>query len=269
MQAVRKKIGLALGSGGAKGLAHIGVIKALVDHNIPIDYIAGSSAGAIVGGTFAVNGEFTHLEEFLEALPAIELIKSFSDIHLRDGIIKGTRFLEILQQLVGKVRIEECQIPFCAMASKQSTGDPVVLRKGSLACAMRASSSVPILFSPYKYSTHGMLIDGGVFSQVPVDVVKGMGADIVIGVNLAESGYPYNKRNQLSVMQNYGNLLIKGLARADCRNADIVVSPKFTTSNWITLFQQKKDVITSGYRAMSRQLGKLHSLLSTASNDSL
>lgn len=257
----RKKVGLALGSGGTRGFAHIGAIKALQAHNIPIDYIAGCSAGAIVGGAFAVESDLSKLESFIETLPYMEMIKSFSDINLRDGIIKGDRFLSLLKNLVGELNIDDCNVPFTAVAAEKESGDAVLISNGSLADAMRASSSIPILFSPFKHKELGELVDGGVMQQVPVDIVKDMGADIVIAVNLSESDVPYNKKSNVAVMQNYMNLILKGLARANCKAADVVIEPAFQSRDWISNFQQRAAVIAAGYNAMSEKIPMIKKLL--------
>lgn len=257
----RKKVGLALGSGGTRGFAHIGAIKALQEAEIKIDYISGCSAGSIVGGAYAIEADLSKLESFIETLPYMEMIKSFSDINLRDGIIKGDRFLSLLKNLIGEVQIEDCAIPFTAIAAKKESGDAVALSSGSLADAMRASSSIPILFSPFKHREYGELVDGGVMQQVPVDTVKEMGADIVIAVNLSESEIPYNKKSNVATMQNYMNLLLKGLARANCRYADVVIEPAFQSRDWISNFQQKSEVIAAGYHAMKAKISEIKSLL--------
>ena len=181
----RKKIGLALGSGGAKGLSHIGVIKALEESNIPIDMIAGASAGALVGGAYLALGSIQKLEKYVTSLTYKDLAWIFLDLGSSSGIIKGDKIEQYLKELCSDKVIESLSIPFAAIATEVSTGKAVALRRGSLASAIRASGSVPALIgSVYLDGKH--LVDGGASCPVPVPIVKDLGADYVIAVNLAK-----------------------------------------------------------------------------------
>ena len=257
----RPKIGLALGGGGPKGLAHIGVIKSLIKHNIPIDFIAGTSAGAIVGGAYAIDRDLKRIEKFITDLPYWDMVKSFSDVNLRSGIVKGDKFLKLLIDFVGKNRIEECLIPFVAVSANRTSGDVCTISEGFLAEAMRASSSIPILFSPFKFKDGSELVDGGVAQQVPVEIVKSMGADIVIAVNLSESTPSNNQKNALSSVHQYILLLLNGLARANCKTADIVIAPKFDDVDWLSNVTKRTSLISEGEKAVIRALPQIKKLL--------
>lgn len=176
------KIGLALGSGSARGWAHIGVIRALADAGIKIDCVAGASIGSLVGAAFALN-KMDVLEDFARQL-AWKQIASFLDITFpRSGLIDGKRITDFFRRHVREMNIEELPFPYSAVATDLATGSEVVLKEGDLADAIRASISVPGIFTPVK-KNGAFLIDGGLVNPVPVSVVRNMGADYVIAVNL-------------------------------------------------------------------------------------
>jgi len=256
----RKKVGLALGSGGPRGFALIGVLRSLIKHDIPIDYIAGTSAGAIVGGTYAVSKDLTDLEKLTENFPTRDFLTSLLEVNFKDGILKGERFLKLLKSIIGNVRIEDTKIPFAAVATDKDNGETVVLRHGSLADALRASSSIPIMFAPHKQGNHE-LIDGGVNQQVPVDIVRKMGADVVIAVNLSENVLNFNPKSPLSSMQHYVLLMMRSLARENVKNAEIVIAPKVENVNWVNNVKNRDILVQEGERAAEAAIPKIEKLL--------
>ncbi|MGO9021642.1 MAG: patatin-like phospholipase family protein [Syntrophobacteraceae bacterium] len=175
-------IGLALGSGSARGWAHIGVIRALADAGIEIKCVAGTSIGSLVGAAFALN-KVDALEDFVRQLDWKQIV-SFLDITFpRSGLIDGKRITDFFRRHVREINIEELPFRYCAVATDLATGSEVVLNEGDLGEAIRASISVPGIFTPVK-KNGGFLIDGGLVNPVPVSVVRNMGADYVIAVNL-------------------------------------------------------------------------------------
>ncbi|MCF2969659.1 patatin family protein [Synechococcus sp. Nb3U1] len=177
-----KKIGLALGSGGARGWAHIGVIRALERAGIPIDYIAGASIGAFVGAIYAA-GELDELEEFVRDLNWKMILSLFDVVFPTCGLLDGNKIYDLLTEHLQELCIEEAGIPFCCVATDLITGKEVLLRSGKMADAVRASISIPGIFTPFAHE--GLYLgDGGIVNPVPVQVVRDMGADIVIAVNL-------------------------------------------------------------------------------------
>jgi len=261
MKEKRKKIGLALGSGGIKGIAHIGVIKVLKENNIPIDYIAGTSAGAIVGGIYARNRDISDAEQLVRGLGYRDLIRIFFDPRLHLGLLRGKNAISFLEKYIGDTKIEDLKIPFRAVASDIQTGKAVVFDKGKLSLAMRASSSVPFIFEPVKYNGH-YLIDGGASQPVPVRIVKEMGADIVIAVNLDAAYFssPLQKVTVVSLLKNSINLLIYNLAKENIKEADIVISPQIPDLNWVKIKQGEK-LIAAGEEATRQVIPQLRNLL--------
>lgn len=177
-----KKIGLALGGGGARGWAHIGVLRALEEHNIPIDCIAGTSIGALVGAVY-VRGELYKLEEFASEV-SMESLVSMMDISFPGlGLVNGERVRDFLTGYLVDTQMEEANIPFCCIATNFLMKKEVVINSGSMVDAVRASISLPGVFVPCKRE-EAYLVDGGVVNPVPVNVVRSMGADVVVAVNL-------------------------------------------------------------------------------------
>ncbi len=178
-----RKVGLALGSGGAKGISHISVIEYLESLNIPIHMIAGSSAGAVVGAVYCCGT----LKEFKEALLHLEwndMISLFDPVFPRSGLIEGAKALKFMKQFIpDSVTIDELPIPLSIIATDLYSGMPVVFRSGNLLQAIRASGSIPGIFVPVTYENK-VLVDGGISKPLPIDVVKNMGAGYTIAVNL-------------------------------------------------------------------------------------
>jgi len=175
------KIGLALGSGSARGWSHIGVIRGLQEAKINIDIVCGSSIGAFVGGAYAA-GQLDRVEEIIRGLSWSEFLR-FMEIPIpRSGLIDGDKIAEYMREKLSDVNIEDLPIPFGAVATDLTSGQEVWLQKGSLINAIRASISMPGMFTPYKRDGL-LLVDGGLVNPVPVSLCRALGANIVIGVN--------------------------------------------------------------------------------------
>lgn len=177
-----KNIGLALGSGAARGWAHIGVIRALTEAGIDIKYVAGTSIGSLVGAAFALD-KTDVLEDFARQLDWKQIM-SFLDVTFpRSGIIDGEKITGFFRGHVREMNLEELPLPYCAVATDLTACREVVLTEGDLIEAIRASISVPGIFTPVK-KNGGFLVDGGLVNPVPVSAARNMGADYVIAVDL-------------------------------------------------------------------------------------
>ncbi len=176
------KVGIALGSGSARGWAHIGVLHALKDMGIEPDIVAGCSIGAFVGAAYA-NGQLDILDEWSRTLTWKEIIGFFDFSLSKGGLIQGEKLFKFIREKAGDPEIDNLSRQFGAVATELNTGREVWLRDGSLFDSVRASVAFPGLISPLKLHNK-WLIDGGLINPVPVSLCRAMGADIVIAVNL-------------------------------------------------------------------------------------
>jgi NTE family protein len=176
------RIGLVLGSGAARGWAHIGVIRALEQAGVRPDVVCGTSVGALVGAAYAT-GDFERFCAGTSGMKRRDVV-SFMDVALNGGLLKGERFMAFVTRVCKDRPIEELAIPFAAVATSLETGAEVWLRTGSTMNAVRASLAMPGLFTPVM-SSDGILVDGALVNPVPVSLARAMGADIVIAVDLS------------------------------------------------------------------------------------
>lgn len=188
-------VGLALGAGAAKGLAHIGVLKALEEAGIRPDFIAGSSVGALIGGAYAAGIPVDSIEQ-------VALQRDWKDFTLlldpalaKPGFIDGDKIEKFLKKMFYEDRrIQDLPIPFTATTTDIITGQSYVIDRGSLSAAVRSSISIPVIFAPQKYDEM-YLVDGGLVDPVPINIVRSMGADFIIAVNVL---VPPEKHEQVS-----------------------------------------------------------------------
>jgi len=176
------KIGLALGSGSARGWAHIGVVQALSEAGIHIDYIAGTSIGSVVGAVYA-SGNINTLQEVVLQLDWKQIAYFFDVVLPKSGLIDGKKLSAFVRSHVNRINIEDLPIPFCTVSTDLTTGVEVIIQSGDIIDAVRASISVPGIFTPVK-KNGAFLVDGGLVNPVPVSVTRQMGADFVIAVDL-------------------------------------------------------------------------------------
>lgn len=232
---VRPKIGLALGSGGARGLAHIGVIKVLEANNIPIDFIAGSSIGAVMGGFYAATKDIKKIERaFNFSKSKSQFLGFIFDPTIEGGFISGNRFEGFMNKLIDNINFSDLKIPFSAVSTNLKTGKTVVISKGHVSSAIRSSMSMPLIFKPTKVGDH-LLVDGGLSQPVPVEIVRNMGADFVIAVNL-DANCDYNHRGNLGMADvfNYMVQILRArLSGLSAKDADIIVEPPIKNTSII------------------------------------
>lgn len=177
------KVALVLGSGGARGLAHIGVIRWLQEQKIEVVAVSGSSIGALVGGAFAA-GELDQLEAWARELDKLALLRLLDISWQKTGLVKGHKLQKTLKKLLGDQTIDTLPISFTAVATDIQQQKEVWLRKGPLADAIRASISLPLFFTPFEIN-HVPLIDGGVLNPVPIAPVFAEGCDRIVAVSLS------------------------------------------------------------------------------------
>ncbi|MEK7087499.1 MAG: patatin-like phospholipase family protein [Patescibacteria group bacterium] len=256
-----KKIGLALGGGGAKGLSHIGIIKALINAGIEIDYIAGTSMGALVGGWYAATGDVDNLEDLI-----IHFKKS--DFFSVKEIInsKGSSFFKVesiadkLRKELGNIKIEDLKIPFTALATDAKDGSEVRIKNGDLVDAIRASIALPIVFAPVKIDDH-LLIDGGLVNPVPADVVKDMGADYIIAVDVSSKWFTAPEEfitghDTFQVISSALGVIEYQIARNILKSANIVLRPPVMNHAWLA-FSNAQEIIKKGEEELELSLREI------------
>jgi NTE family protein len=181
-ESVEKRVGLALGSGSARGWAHLGVLKALDEHNIQPDFVCGASVGALVAAAHA-SGQLGPLEDWVRTLTRVDVWRLLDTTFRGGGVMRGNRLMQAIGDQIEDRRIEDLPVAFGAVAADLNTGEEIWLRSGSMLSAVRASSGMPGLFTPIWHQSRWM-IDGGVVNPVPVTLCRALGADYVIAVNL-------------------------------------------------------------------------------------
>jgi len=194
-----KTISLVLGSGGARGLVHIGVIKWLEEHNYTISAVSGCSIGALIGGVYAA-GKLDKLEEWMRSITNMDIITQLDISWSSNGIFKGEKIINTLIDLLEDVQIDDLQVPFTAVAADILSGREVWLNKGSLFDAIRASISLPLFFDPV-HKDDTVLIDGGVLNPVPIAPTLNDNTDLIIAVDLGADPINKNKTNELKEME--------------------------------------------------------------------
>jgi len=215
----KKKIGLALSGGGARGMAHIGVLKVLHDHRIPIHCIAGTSAGALIGSLYAGGLNITTM---LEIATKLKWKHFFRIVLSKTGLVSSEELENFVISQIGKKTFADLDIPFAVVTTDLVSGKEVVLDKGPVEKAVRASCSFPWMYIPMKYE-HMTLVDGVLKNNLPVDIARKMGADIVIGVDvIPRADYEdKNVKNVLEIFDRALDLFILG-QKKEC---DILITP--------------------------------------------
>lgn len=189
-QTNNKDVALALSSGGARGLAHIGAIEELLSHGYRITSIAGCSMGALIGGVYAA-GKLSEFREWMKTIDKKRMLELIDFSLSINHLVKGDRIIEAIMEFVPDVAIEDLPIPYCAVATDLTSGREVVFSKGSLFEAIRASISLPSFYKPVERD--GMvLIDGGVLNPIPLNRVKRQKGDILVGVDV--NGHDYKSQ---------------------------------------------------------------------------
>ena len=244
MKLVPPKIALALGGGGARGFAHIGVIKALEAHGIVPDIVIGTSAGSLVGALYA--GGYHGFDLQRVALQIDDT--AIADWSLPDrGFIRGEALQNFVNSAVQNRPLEKLNKPFATLATDLQSGEPIVFRSGNTGMAVRASSSVPGVFQPVTINGREY-VDGGLVSPVPVRAARAMGADLVIAVYISNNPRFGKTRDTVDVMLQTFAIMGQSIAGYELTEADIVIRPDTDTMRG-TNFDNRHLAIMEGEKA--------------------
>ncbi|MDQ3322823.1 MAG: patatin-like phospholipase family protein [Acidobacteriota bacterium] len=223
----RKKIGLALSGGAARGFAHLGVLKILAAHNIPIDFVAGTSAGSFAGGAIAAGLSVAEIIRISRKISWYNMTGfSFSP----KGLLSNAAMGAFIKQHFPVNKFEKLPIPFASIACDLETGEEIVLKNtGDLSLAIRASCAIPGVFVPVEIDGR-KLIDGGVVAPVPTKAVRKLGAEIVVAVDVISSGATYwgSPTTLLGVFFQSAMMLLRTAAKAHHYRADVVIIPNIS-----------------------------------------
>ncbi|MHB8846154.1 MAG: patatin-like phospholipase family protein [Nitrospirota bacterium] len=250
------KIALVLGGGAARGFAHVGVIRVLEQEKVPIDMIVGTSVGSLIGAIYAYDVNSFELEWSAFTLER----ENVFDYDLRTvfsgmGAAKGEKLEEFVREKVPIRNIEELKIPFAAVATDLQRGTRVVLDKGSVARAVRASCAIPGVFQPVEHEGT-LLVDGGVVDNLPVTVARERGADVVIAVDIGVDIENRDISNLIEVITQSINIMAAENVRRRKREADVVISPAVGSVGMMD-FDKKKVCMQAGIEAARKALPEI------------
>jgi len=252
----RLRVGIALGGGSARGIAHIGILKALKDHDIPIYCISGTSAGAIIAAMYAFDVPLDTLTMRVKKLSWY----SISELpRSKLGLVSNVAIKKIVEEIIGPVDINKSHCPLAIVATDIETGEKIVFHNGSVALAVQASTCLPGLFTPVEIDGR-KLMDGGLAENVPLEPLRKMGAEIVIGVDVAH--WPSQKKvdNILDVISNTIDILINHQKIVRENFVDISIEPDLGMYN-SSDFKKADEIVSAGYRAALRKIPEIRRLL--------
>lgn len=251
------KIVLALGGGGARGFAHIGLLQAFQENGISLDGIVGTSMGALVGATYAVKTDIYYLGRLVEYLGWEDLI----DIKIhRLGLVNGAKVQALVDLLTKGKSFEDTFLNFWAVATDFDTGQAVVFKEGLLASAIRASISIPGVFTPVELDGK-TLIDGAVVAGVPVHIAKMMNGDLTIGVNVGFDHTQHRVKNIFDVMSKVMDIMGNQLDSIQLPAADLVIAPKLGDIGTLD-FGRANESIEIGRKAAEEAIPQIKNLIS-------
>ncbi len=257
------KVGIALGGGGARGLAHIGVLKVLQEEDIPINMIAGTSVGALIGGLYAAGVSTSDLEE-MSAEIGWSSLTNYSRLSLfrllvLEHQLSSDNMEAYLKKHIGDERFDQLRIPFACVATDLQTGERVVFREGSVALAARASSTIPGLFEPVLFR-HRYLVDGGLVSNIPTDLVALMGAVVIIAVDVTADFSKFQPKNIMATLNQAIYIQSESMSKDELARANFVIRPALGDISAIDL-TRSAECIDGGILATRRSVPAIKQLL--------
>jgi NTE family protein len=249
----RRKVGLALSGGGGRGIAHIGVFSVLLEAGVIPDCVAGTSAGAAAGVLFCRGWS---PEQMLRLVRGLNLLHLGRPRLRRLGLLDGTRFEELIRELVGDLTFADLSIPLAVVACDLLTGERVVIRQGALAPAVRASCSIPGIFTPVEQEGR-LLVDGGLVDHLPVSVAREMGADYVIAVDVHPPLPPGRRpRNLFEVVIASYQIMTRNNT-APGSEPECLIRPDTARFDWLRFGSQAEALFQAGRQAAQEALPRL------------
>ena len=247
------KVGLALGGGGAKGVAHIGVLRALEEANVKVDYVSGTSVGAMVAAMYAFNVSIDTLANIARDL-TLSHITTFK--LNKTGFFTADPLKEILIDHLGEVNIQDAPIPLSIIATDINSGEEVVFTEGPLADAVCASASIPGVYIPMQLNGR-TLIDGGIVQSVPVRAVKAMGAGVIIASRLGGIGRYEEPKNVLDVMRNAFDIALSHRIQEELKQADLLIAMDLSDFSIADNTDRYDELCAIGHDTAAKELTKM------------
>jgi NTE family protein len=259
-KAGRPRIGLALSGGAARGIAHVGVLRALEENNVRVDAIAGASAGALIGGCYAAGFSIDELTSMARAFRWRRTARlSFS----RLGLQTNAKMETFLRQHLPVTRFEDLQIRFAALATDLQKGTPVVFRDaGDLPFAIRASACIPAVYTPVRDSQGRWLVDGGLVASLPISYARDLDVDLVIAsdVNFAGARFLEDPKTAMGVLMHTFVAVERIVANQDRADADVLITPKVGHIRWDQT-RRADELLQAGYDAAMESMERIKSLV--------
>jgi NTE family protein len=256
------KVALVLGGGAARGFAHVGVLEVLEEAGIPVELVVGTSVGALVGALYADGWDARALERVALALDRDDFFDvSVGRALFGVGIAKGDALAEFLRDHLRHREIAALPLPFAAVATDLDTGERVVLSSGDIATAVRASCAIPGVFEPQRIGGR-LLVDGGVVANLPVDVARELGADVVIAVDVSAVAGKAEPDHFMDVIFRAVNILVHQDTLEARRRADVVIVPDVGDVELLD-FDAKERVRRAGVAAARAALPEIRAALAT------
>lgn len=240
----RKKVGLALGSGAARGFAHLGVLQVLEEEGITVDFVSGCSIGALIGALYCSG---MTVEETIELAENMEPWQWMDFYRPRKGLISGDKIENMIKKYTEEKTFEELEIPLSIIATDLNAGERYVFDKGPVYRAVRASISIPGIFRPVEMEDR-LLVDGAVVDSIPVELVRNMGAKVVIGVNLGSHFTERKIENIYQTIIQSIDIMQNEIKRLRGIKADVLIEPNLKDVN-PTNFRQVKKCVEEGRKA--------------------
>lgn len=259
----RPRVGLALSGGAARGIAHVGVLKVLLEHNVPIDFVAGTSAGSIAAGALAAGMSIEEIEKLSRSLRWKDMGRMTLS---RLGVQSNARMEEFLRKFLPITRIEELRIPFAAVATDLHSGEPVVMSgEGDLPFAIRASCTIPGWYVPVIDGRGRQLVDGGLVANVPAAAARSLGADLVIAVDVNAEGAKFLGPPQSAIGVIFQSMMVvqRTVSALQLHDADIVIRPRVGHIRWDEM-KRADELIRLGEEAAQATLARIGHLLEAA-----
>ena len=258
----RPRIALALSGGAARGIAHVGVLKALREHDISIDFLAGTSAGALVGGALASGMPITELEDIGRSMRWRDIGRMNVS---RLGVQSNARMEEYLRARLPVTRFEDLQIPFAAVATDLISGEAIVMRdEGDLPFAIRASCAIPGWYVPVLDEKGRQLVDGGLVAIIPVAAARDFGAEIVVAVDVNAEGATFlgPPSSAFGIILQSMLIIQRTVSRVQLQAADLVIKPRVGHIRWDEM-TRGEELLAAGYEAGAGSIQSIRDLISS------